>query len=300
MISLSYLFRVGHKTVSTIIRETCMAIWEELQPLYLRRPDTIEEYKSIADEYNKIWNFPHCVGAIDGKHVNIQVIHNVQLLRSILFIVIFLIKAPPNSGSAFHNYKGTFSFVLMGVCDARYRFIFIDVGAEGRNSDGGIFKNSNLGQRFENQTLNIPQPDEIFEGGPEIPYFMVGDEAFPLKEYLMRPYPGRSTGRLSEEINVFNYRLSRARRVIENAFGILVARWRIYRRPINTSLETAKLIVNATCCLHNFILTKEGGRKHKHGPKYNDNSLIDREVNREVVPGRYRQLTSTGRRCSKT
>jgi hypothetical protein len=119
------------------------------------------------------------VGAIDSKHVNIQASLNFHLLRLILLIVDFLIKAPPNSGSGFHNYKGTFSFALMGmgVCDARYRSIFIDVGAEGQNSDGGIFKTSNLGQRYENHTLNIPQPDEIFEVGPVIPFFMVGDEA---------------------------------------------------------------------------------------------------------------------------
>jgi hypothetical protein len=55
--------------------------------------------------------------------------------------------------------------VLIGVCDARYPLIFVDVGAEGHNSDGGIFKTSNLGQRFENHTSNKPQPDEILEAG---------------------------------------------------------------------------------------------------------------------------------------
>jgi len=51
-----------------------------------------------------------------------------------------------------------------------------------------------------------------------MPYVFVGDEAFPLKKYFMRPYPGRLIN--SQEKKVFNYRLSRARRVVENAFSM--------------------------------------------------------------------------------
>lgn len=66
----------------------------------------------------------------------------------------------------------------------------------------------------------------------------------------MRPFPGKS---LTKERRIFNYRLSKARRMVECTFDVLVSQWRIYRRPINTSLETGENIVKATIVLHNFL-----------------------------------------------
>ncbi|GFQ79451.1 putative nuclease HARBI1, partial [Trichonephila clavata] len=118
MASLSYSFRIGHSTTSTIIRETCEAISSSLQPIVLAKPDR-NIWLDIAEGYHEQWQFPNCLGAIDGKHV--------------------LMQAPPKSGSRFHNYKGTFSIILACV-DANYKFVLVDIGAEGHNSDGGVFK----------------------------------------------------------------------------------------------------------------------------------------------------------------
>lgn len=68
----------------------------------------------------------------------------------------------------------------------------------------------------------------------------------------MRPYPRRGDLDLSKK--VFNYRLSRARRIVENAFGILVTKWRIFRKPIIASEHTVRKIVQACVCLHNFLI----------------------------------------------
>lgn len=167
----------------------------------------------------------------------------------------FLLQAPPNSGSTHFNYKGHHSINLMAISDAKYRFIMVDIGAEGRHSDGGVFKNSCMGRRFEEGTFKLPPPKPVETDGPALPYVLLADEAFPLTTYMMRPYP--RSGKLDLKKKVFNYRLSRARRVVESAFGILAARWRIFRRPIIASVENARKMVQATVALHNFILTHE-------------------------------------------
>ncbi len=190
------------------------------------------DWIAIAKGFQDQWQFPNCIGAIDGKHVVIQ--------------------APPNSGSSFFNYKGTFSVVLMALVDAEYCFTLIDVGAYGSQSDGGIFALSAMGKALQGGKLSIPPPKPL-PGAPElgsVPHVIVGDEAFPLKPYLMRPFPGQE---LDDNKRIFNYRLSRARRVVENAFGILAAKWRIYQRRIQLCPLTVDKVVKATCILHNFI-----------------------------------------------
>lgn len=125
MRSISYYFLRGETTVRNIIETTSKALWEVLQSLYMPIPDQII-WKTIADRYNERWNLPNCVGSIDGKHIRI--------------------KAPANSGSSFFNYKGYFSIVLMATADADGKFITIDVGEYGRDSDGRVFKESAFGQ----------------------------------------------------------------------------------------------------------------------------------------------------------
>ena len=171
MQTISFSYRVGHSTVSGIIENTCAAIWNVLLPLYMSTPSTAAEWKRISQGFEQTWNFPHCIGAIDGKHVVMQ--------------------APACSGSTFFNYKGTHSIVLMAVCDAHYCFTLVDIGDAGRHSDGGVFGNSVFGQAMEAGTLSLPAEERVNGITSHIPYFFVGDAAFPLKKWMLRPYPGR-------------------------------------------------------------------------------------------------------------
>lgn len=234
MSSISYAFRIGLNTVSEIVSEICEALWNSLHESVMPPPNE-ESWLRIAIEFEKKWNFPHCIGAIDGKHVVIQ--------------------APPHSGSMYYNYKGTHRINLLAVAEADYCFTLVEIGAEGRQSDGGIFAKSKFGQLCERGEINIPQPSAVEPNGPILPYVFVADEAFGLKQFMMRPYPRYST--LNCKKKIFNYRLSRARRVVESSFGIMAARWRIYRRSIIASISTVVKIVQATTCLHNFIIKNE-------------------------------------------
>lgn len=232
--SMAYSYRMGDRTVSNIVREVSEAIRKLMQPIYLPQP-TEEQWKSVANSFERKWQFPHCIGAIDGKHV--------------------VIKKPGKSGSSYINYKHTFSIVLMAVVDPDYKFITIDVGSQGRFSDGNVFSTGVLAKKMLNHTLHLPAPTVLPPLLDPTPYVFVGDEAFPLSENLMRPYPKRSVTDNFEN-KVFNYRLSRARQTVECAFGILASRFRVFRTPFEIKVESVINVVKAACVLHNYL------RKH--------------------------------------
>lgn len=270
----------------SIIPEVCNAIWEVLQPTYLTCPEEEEKWLKIADDFYNIWNFPNCIGAIDGKHCRI--------------------KAPPHTGSAFHNYKGYFSLVLMAAVDAHYRFIWVDIGDYGMcdlhaSNTFIIYMLLSFICRFIKRFWNLveycyepgfreqhnvsttarllPNSNDVI-----VPFSLVGDEGFPLKRYLMRPFARRNLQ--SNVQRVFNYRLSRARRVVENAFGILVGRWRILHNPVGLKLSTAEAIVQAVTCLHNYIITTNENQNY-----YLHDAFIDHEgPNGEVRLGAWRNM----------
>ncbi|XP_067615900.1 uncharacterized protein [Eurosta solidaginis] len=174
---------------------------------------------------------PHCLGAVDGKHVKVV--------------------CPKRSGSLFFNYKKTFSVVLMAICDDSYTFSFVDVGALGSQSDGGILARSVFGNMILRNDLEIPPPYNLPGTDQIFPYFFVGDSAFPLKPNLMRPYPGRN---LSPAKRNYNKRLSSVRVHIENTFGILATRWRVLHTTIHVAPENVDKIVLATIVLHNYLM----------------------------------------------
>ena len=91
-------YRIGRSTVANIVHEACTAIWNVLKNDYMNASETTLDWRNIAEKFEGRWNFPNCIGTIDGKHVQIQ--------------------CPPGSGSMFYNYKGTYSVVLMAVVDA--------------------------------------------------------------------------------------------------------------------------------------------------------------------------------------
>ena len=255
--SLAYSFRVPHNTISLFLGEVCDAIISEYGDEVVRQPTTADEWRVITDKFATRWNFPNTIGAIDGKHI--------------------AMKAPKNSGTVYHNYKGFFSLILLALVDADYKFIWVDVGANGSTSDCAVFNQSDLKAVLENGTLGLPPPTALPGDDTAIPHFLIGDDAFPLRQWLMKPFALRN---LTDEERIFNYRLSRARRVVENAFGILANRFRCLLSTLQQTPETVKAIVLATVCLHNLMRIRNPGL---------DNALVDREGDdHQLLPGEWR------------
>ncbi|CAK1591977.1 unnamed protein product [Parnassius mnemosyne] len=245
--SLQNHYRVSKCSISKFIPEVCDAIYESLYE-YIKVPASENNWKTISSGFETHWNFPNCCGAIDGKHI--------------------LILAPPNCGSEYFSYKGSNSIVLMVVVDFNYKFLYINVGAEVSQSDGGIFKNCSISDEFERGLL----PEGLF---------LLGDDAFPLKPYLLKPYK-TYRGPLTIPEEMFNYRLSRARRIEENAFGILMSRFRILDGKIDLKPSTIRKLVFAACSIHNWL--------RESSPSYLLASAVDQENihTGEIIPGIWR------------
>ena len=158
---------------------------------------------------------------------------------------------PENSGSEYFNYKHFFSIVLQALVDANYKFVYINAGASGRAGDARIYTDSDLKKSLDENSLNMPKPTSIHGiAGKKIYYHIVGDDAFSLSLQMMKTYPHRN---MDKAKRIFNYHLSRARRVVENSFGILANRFRVFLTTIHLSPEKVKDLIMAACCLHNFM-----------------------------------------------
>ncbi len=138
----------------------------------------------------------------------------------------------------------------MAIVNAHYEFIYCDVGTNGRISDGGVISNTVFYEKLQNGSINIPKPQKVSNSDRDLPYVFIGDEAFALRPDFLKPYPRT---KLHKNTRIFNYRLSRARRIVENTFGILAARFRILHTAINLNIENIDTVVMACVVLHNFL-----------------------------------------------
>lgn len=143
---------------------------------------------------------------------------------------------------------------MMAVSNANYEFMMVDVGINGRISDGGVISYTKFGQALADNTLRIPERTQLPNSQKILPFVFLGDDAFGMTANLMKPYPQAA---LNVERRIFNYRLSRARRVIENTFGILVSRFGVLQKPIALSPEKARTVALACCYLHNYLRKRQ-------------------------------------------
>ena len=141
---LQYQFRIHRTTIAAFIPVVCKMIYQVLKDEYFRMPETKEEWLYYARKTAERCQFPNCIGAADGKHISM--LH------------------PVGSGSAYYNYKGYFSIVLLALVDYNYKFLFVDVRCQGSISDGGVYRNSPFYDAIQKGTLNLPDPEFSITG----------------------------------------------------------------------------------------------------------------------------------------
>ena len=132
---------------------------------------TEEQWRYIADDFYTKWNIPNCLGAINGKHINIQ--------------------GPANSESLFYNYQSFCLIVCLAIASGDYRFVIVDIGGYGSNNDSGLLNSTNFFKQLNSRNLNIP-PSAMLPNDPNgvaVPHFIIGDEVFPLYRDLVWPFP---------------------------------------------------------------------------------------------------------------
>ena len=93
------------------------------------------------------------------------------------------------SGLEFFNYKHFYSVILVALVDANYKFLYVDIAAAGHASDAGVYSQSTLKEAIASNSLDLPHPGFLQEMTRlKVHYHIVGDDAFPMLENLMKPY----------------------------------------------------------------------------------------------------------------
>ncbi|CAK1597954.1 unnamed protein product [Parnassius mnemosyne] len=247
--SLHHLFKISSQIISKIIPEVCSALNEVLKDL-VKIPTTEDEWLSKAEGFS----FPNCIGTLDGKHI--------------------MIVPPPHTASEYFNYKGHFSIVILALVDSDYCFMFVDIGCPGRISDGGVYNQSVLRQKIETNSINLPPPNS----NTNLPYVFLADSAFALSTRIMKPFPGHHA--LGTPQRIFNQELSRSRVFVENTFGILSSKFRIFKSSILLDEVKASKVTMTCILLHNFLRKSIYSRN-----SYTPPGTVDSYVNGQLVQG---------------
>ena len=233
--TVSNLFGVGKSTVCQIVIEVCTCIVEVLFKRLVHLPVTQQEIEMEIAAFFRRAGFPQIVGAVDGCHVSIL--------------------APNENAEDYVNRKGFYSIILQGFVDSNYLFRDVYVGWPGKVHDSRVFKNSPLydaccAREFLPLRLSKVITNVV------VPPLILGDSAYGLTNWLMRPFTDR--GNLTNEEVAFNTAHSKTRVVVENAFGRLKERFRSLGKRVDQSVANATVTITACCVLHNYCeLMKE-------------------------------------------
>ena len=237
-----YLYTVGEmvglaeSTVYQMVAEVCTTIIEELwsETLEIHFPKTNDEFKEKLLDMDAEWKFPYAFAAIDGSNLPIKCPSGGQEVMK-----------------QYYNFKNLYSVVLLGIVDANYIFIWTSLRAPGNTHNSACFQSTSL---WDDTTSGKTLPGQVVEvNGVEIPPIILGDSAFPLQSWMMKPH---GDAVLTQEKAYFNFCLRRAGMVTEGAFGKLKGRFRVLHRKCESNKETVKKMGLACVVLRNLCIDK--------------------------------------------
>ena len=240
--TIAHLFGVARCTVCVIVHDTCKAIVDVLLRKYIRFPHG-EGLSDVVEGFKNKWGMIQCAGTIDGCHIPVM--------------------PPALNHTDFYNRKGWYSMLVQAVVDHNYQFIDVCVGWPGSVHDARVLVNSSVYKKASRKEILCGQQLNI--RGTDIPVFLVGDSVYPLSSWLMKHFPHNS--HLTPGQRSFSYHLSKARIVVENAFGRLKARWRRLCKRNDMNIEHIPCVITACCVLHNMC--------EVHGDAFSDLWLED-------------------------
>ena len=220
--TIAALFGIGRSTACEVVLETCEAIALHLIPKYVCIPQN-EKLRETIDGFRCWWGFPQTVGAIDGTHIPIL--------------------WPQECASDYYNRKGYYSILMQATVDFRGLFMDVNIGWPGKCMMLVflfILHASEKGAMV--YTLFPDWP--ITLAGVKVQLLLLGNPTYPLLPWLMKPYLDNASTTPQE--HHFNYRLSRARMVVENSFGCLKGRWRCLLKRLDLQTSNIPNVV-ASC-----------------------------------------------------
>ena len=264
-VDLHFAFRVSISAISRFVPVVCAAIIAVYKDEVLKLPSTPQEWKDVANDFSVKWNYHNCIGALDGTHIPIR--------------------KPIGAGIAYYNYKKFHSIILLGLVDANYKFMYAHIGAAGSAGDANTWNNCSLHESIRDGRAGLPDPQPLPNDDEDIPFHIVGDDAFALTEHLMKPYT--NLGQVEHE-RIYSYRLSRARRIVENAFGLMQLRFRVFTNSMYLKPSKVRKIVHCGIVLHNLFLERM--------PLNAASREVDRETpDHHYIPGEWREHANVPR-----
>ena len=260
--TVGHLFGVTRNTVCVIVHETCTAIVKKLLPVYVQFPEG-NGLVQVMDGFKQNFGIPQCAGSIDGSHVPVT--------------------PPCMNHTDYYNRKGWYSMLIQAVVDHEYLFRNLCIGWPGSVHDARVLANSSLYKKVINGQIFLGIGNHAQIQGHPIRPFLVGDSAYPLLPWLIKPFSFSSS--LTSEQKLFNYRISKGRVVVENAFGRLKARWRRLSKQIDMHIDNAPHIIAACCVLHNVC--------EVHKDNFDEDWLQELDTSTHVQPSCVSSNSST-------